>query len=260
MLLGLLLPAVGRVRSAARTVACQANLKSLNNGLLLYAQDNRQYLPYFFNGNDAMAAAVGEFEGNMNWYERLQKGRYGNDQSHSYLDIDPGDLGGSVYACPFRGEIEAEDDDALFTQDNRSQYSINQYLYGRRNGDGSFSNARPVVRLIQAAGGTLAFSDAAFFKQAGQLVFRDEFNEKWGNGGTINGPMMPGTTGGFGNARTPWPVDPQDGTIRNGWHGGRVNASNIDGGVEKFDRWGPPRQTPDGPTPFERRIVLKYQN
>ena len=258
VLLSILLPVLGSVRSAGRSVACQSNLRSLTTGLLLYAQDNRQYLPYHFNGNDAAAAAVGEFEGNMNWYERLQKGRYGNGK-HPYLDIDAERLEESPYACPFRGEIEAEGDNALFLDDNRSQYSFNHYLYGRRNADGSFTT-RPVVRLTQAKGGTLAFSDAAFFRQDGQLRFRDEFNETWGNGGTVNGPNPTGASPRtFGPARTPWPVSPQDGTIRNGWHGGHVNASTTDGGVEKFERWGTLREQGTGPTPFERRIVPKFQ-
>lgn len=45
ILLGLLLPAVGRVRNRARETACQSNLAQIYHGLQLYRGDYHDYLP-----------------------------------------------------------------------------------------------------------------------------------------------------------------------------------------------------------------------
>ncbi|HMO27373.1 MAG TPA: prepilin-type N-terminal cleavage/methylation domain-containing protein, partial [Tepidisphaeraceae bacterium] len=51
LLISILLPTLGRVRRQANTVACQSNLRQIMTGALLYAQGNRDYLPYLvYNG------------------------------------------------------------------------------------------------------------------------------------------------------------------------------------------------------------------
>jgi prepilin-type processing-associated H-X9-DG protein len=46
MLVGILLPTLNRARSAASLVACQANMKQVGTGLLMYAAENKGSLPY----------------------------------------------------------------------------------------------------------------------------------------------------------------------------------------------------------------------
>jgi prepilin-type N-terminal cleavage/methylation domain-containing protein/prepilin-type processing-associated H-X9-DG protein len=45
LLIGLLLPSLGKARSAARTVKCAANARSIAQGVLAYSGDNKTYLP-----------------------------------------------------------------------------------------------------------------------------------------------------------------------------------------------------------------------
>jgi prepilin-type processing-associated H-X9-DG protein/prepilin-type N-terminal cleavage/methylation domain-containing protein len=48
LLISILLPALARARGSAQTVACQANLRSIGQGLLLYAGNNKNSLPIGF--------------------------------------------------------------------------------------------------------------------------------------------------------------------------------------------------------------------
>src|SRR5213083_1324079 len=57
LLVGILLPALGRARESANKLKCMSNLRTLGQGLFMYAGDNRGSLPYGFV--DAGAAAYG---------------------------------------------------------------------------------------------------------------------------------------------------------------------------------------------------------
>jgi len=56
VLIGILLPVMGRVRSQARTVSCQANVRSILQSLFIYAADNKGSLPYGFVYNQMVLA------------------------------------------------------------------------------------------------------------------------------------------------------------------------------------------------------------
>jgi prepilin-type N-terminal cleavage/methylation domain-containing protein len=45
LLISILLPALGRARQAAQTVACASNLRQLGQAMLLYINDNNYYMP-----------------------------------------------------------------------------------------------------------------------------------------------------------------------------------------------------------------------
>src|SRR5215471_11875082 len=52
VLIGILLPALGRARAQARMVACQANLRSIGQGIQIYVANNKGMLPIGeWNGN-----------------------------------------------------------------------------------------------------------------------------------------------------------------------------------------------------------------
>src|SRR5438045_9571888 len=46
VLIGILLPALGRARAQAQTVACLANLRSIGQAINIYAVNNKGSLPY----------------------------------------------------------------------------------------------------------------------------------------------------------------------------------------------------------------------
>src|SRR5262245_18554519 len=51
VLIGILLPALGRARAASRSVACMANLRSIGQAVFMYAAKNNNSLPYgYWNG------------------------------------------------------------------------------------------------------------------------------------------------------------------------------------------------------------------
>ena len=58
LLVGLLLPALGRAREEARKTQCRSNLRQIGLGLVMYARDNGAFLPvtYGFSNPSAMGA------------------------------------------------------------------------------------------------------------------------------------------------------------------------------------------------------------
>lgn len=50
LLIGILLPALGGARTAARRLACQSNLRSVHQLLAVYATDHKQYVPLGYRG------------------------------------------------------------------------------------------------------------------------------------------------------------------------------------------------------------------
>jgi len=45
LLIGILLPALGAARQAAKSIQCQSNLRTIGQALLMHANDHRQYMP-----------------------------------------------------------------------------------------------------------------------------------------------------------------------------------------------------------------------
>src|SRR5256885_13873128 len=67
VLIGILLPALGRARAQARTVQCQSNLRTIGQGIQIYTIANKQVLPYgFWDGawdTRSTTAATGAMDG-----------------------------------------------------------------------------------------------------------------------------------------------------------------------------------------------------
>jgi len=64
ILIGILLPVMGRVRAQGRTVACQANIRSILQSFFIYAADNKGSLPYGFIWNRMVLQPGGGRTGN----------------------------------------------------------------------------------------------------------------------------------------------------------------------------------------------------
>lgn len=54
ILVGILLPTLGRARDQAKLVACQSNLRQVTNGILIYAAESRGSFPYMLTYQNAL--------------------------------------------------------------------------------------------------------------------------------------------------------------------------------------------------------------
>jgi prepilin-type N-terminal cleavage/methylation domain-containing protein/prepilin-type processing-associated H-X9-DG protein len=99
LLIGILLPAIGRARDTARDLICQTNVRSIGQALILYANDWKgNYPPNLNEGLDE--------NGNpgIYWYERPRIGNYlpdfgGNEAIDGVSQISQ-TAGGGVFICP----------------------------------------------------------------------------------------------------------------------------------------------------------------
>lgn len=96
LLVGILLPALGRARDSAKGVQCSTNLKNITTALLLYSNDYKGKFPPNMNGVLNEAGTQGIY-----WYDVQRLGQYlpqtnRNDGSGSINET----IGGGVMACP----------------------------------------------------------------------------------------------------------------------------------------------------------------
>jgi prepilin-type N-terminal cleavage/methylation domain-containing protein len=95
LLVALLLPALSKARHAAAGVVCQSNMRQVGLGLLLYAHDNGQYLPYM---REANGNAHGDNK--SGWITRLGK--------YLATDIDRHTRKADVFFCPLDEVTQAD--------------------------------------------------------------------------------------------------------------------------------------------------------
>jgi prepilin-type N-terminal cleavage/methylation domain-containing protein/prepilin-type processing-associated H-X9-DG protein len=81
VLSGMLLPAVGKVREAARRIQCLSSLRQLGMGMQMYIDDQNGYYP-----TARQDGVSGAFGGQVHWFEQLQ----------AYLESDNADGFGAV--------------------------------------------------------------------------------------------------------------------------------------------------------------------
>src|SRR5437899_2441940 len=84
VLIGILLPALGKARSSARALACQSNLRQLGQAIQMYTLANKQSLPW---GEYQSTPSNGLY--NTRWYMLLQNtlaGKYGISWNTAFTD------------------------------------------------------------------------------------------------------------------------------------------------------------------------------
>lgn len=101
LLIGILLPAIGRARDTARGVICQTNVRQIATATLLYAGDYRGRFPTNIGGPYVLDPENNKR--NMAWYDVNRIGRYlpENDVRNVLpTGQDNITVGGGVMACP----------------------------------------------------------------------------------------------------------------------------------------------------------------
>lgn len=238
LLVGLLLPVLGRSRETARAAVCGSNLRQLLLANTTYAADNRQH--YVPASEDILVG----FGGRMRWHGVRQSPGASPNPALNTFDPMLGPLSdylgitGRVKNCPTFSD--AFTDGAAAFEAGTGGYGYNQsYLGGRLD---LFSSIDPRAYTTTARTGdvgspsaTLMFTDAAFLGPAGGVI---EYS--FAEPPVRAQPLLP-------NGSPPPPSIPSpsthfrhDGTVNAGWTDGHVDRQE----VEQF-----------GSAPFEARLL-----
>jgi prepilin-type N-terminal cleavage/methylation domain-containing protein/prepilin-type processing-associated H-X9-DG protein len=69
LLIGLLIPGLGRARDMARRAKCMTNLRAMGGAMAMYASDNKTYIPrdYHFGSNNPSSAPGGSSPASNEW-------------------------------------------------------------------------------------------------------------------------------------------------------------------------------------------------
>jgi len=95
LLVGLLLPALGRAREEARKTQCRSNLRQIGLGMVMYSNDNRSYLPCLYGVQSWInrGQSLGTPTDRPGWL-------YGMYSRTGGPDINVDDLSGVLYLMP----------------------------------------------------------------------------------------------------------------------------------------------------------------
>ncbi|NNM86394.1 MAG: type II secretion system protein [Phycisphaerales bacterium] len=99
LLVSLLLPALAGARAAALFTSCSANLRSIGQGMAIYAQNYEDHYPAYFDVYSDLYAR-GSPQGRYWWNEMQDLGYFGSPPSALPLPSDGGLPGGMVLVCP----------------------------------------------------------------------------------------------------------------------------------------------------------------
>ncbi|MFA6045742.1 MAG: DUF1559 domain-containing protein, partial [Phycisphaerales bacterium] len=99
LLIGILLPALGKARESGRDIKCQSNIRGIGIALLAYANDYKyQFPPTLFDIVDPETN-----KRSMEWYDENRLGRYLpqlNNNNVTETNTRSNTLGGGVMVCP----------------------------------------------------------------------------------------------------------------------------------------------------------------
>ncbi|MEM6333206.1 MAG: type II secretion system protein [Planctomycetota bacterium] len=168
LLIGILLPVLGRSRSTAKAVVCLSNVRQLVTANLAYAADHREFLV-------RAAPTIFDFPDTDRWHGK-------RDSPLNAFDPRRGDLSpyfgesGAIKACPaFVAGEDYIDDPLLAFEAGCGGYGYNKgYLGGRVDlfGEADAQSAQHSARVsdITEPAETVMFADAAYHSFGGQLI------------------------------------------------------------------------------------------
>jgi prepilin-type processing-associated H-X9-DG protein len=126
LLIAILLPALNAARRQANTTKCMANLRSIGQALLLYAQDHRDYIPVVAHRYDSDAdnipTPVGTWE--LRWPDRLAP-YVAKAKNIAYDNLEEMRSNSVIWGCPEWGKQEEGPTD--FASKVRVGYGMSMY-------------------------------------------------------------------------------------------------------------------------------------
>jgi prepilin-type processing-associated H-X9-DG protein len=134
VLIGILLPALGRAREAAKSTACLSNIRQVSIALIMYANDNRGFLPASSRGGSPMEADFMQYRADRD-LDKSVIGKYlgkivDRGGTNSGVGLENRSFNRNVMRCPSddwdrkRQRLISGDPNA----DYRFSYVMNQYI------------------------------------------------------------------------------------------------------------------------------------
>ena len=174
LLIGILLPALGSARKAARGAANLANLRSLGQGMALYVNDNEYFAPF------RMASGVHEFSGRPRARWHWIVGEYvglpflpqGADEYDQFLNSDDFErLDNDVFRDPSHGMRDFVSKSTGRVQVLRNgSYGYNYHYLGNTRGEGP--NGGPANYPVRESKVHVPFDTVAFADSSGSQTLR----------------------------------------------------------------------------------------
>jgi prepilin-type N-terminal cleavage/methylation domain-containing protein len=217
VLIAILLPALNKARRAALVVSCANNLRQVTQGIILYAHDNQDLIPFGHGPTP-----------NYWWWNSIGGTGGAPINTTSYLPYFTNRYRDTIWTCPL---VDADGlGPAWYYVDRWTvHYSMNYNLsrsWSSTAGTWGGTPPKSGARLSRLKSERLLLADGCF-KGAfygDTLYIRVNFSATW--------------SGSWSNLGAPWPIssairEPSpDGKIK--WHNGCINVSHADGGVESI--------------------------
>ena len=178
VLISVLLPALGKARESANAIKCAANLRSIGQGLLIYAAENKSTFPaaYYYNGmaiNGPVQTPDAAINGYVHWssflYSRKDSSRNGVVNASAYgMPSFMNDRGWDQFQCPTIekgglpptntyganhdfGQVNDDGDNIVDFQAPRCAYTVNEAICPRNKFVKNFQGAQRIYHFVRAS-------------------------------------------------------------------------------------------------------------
>ena len=181
VLIGILLPALGRARAQAQSVACLANLRSIGQAIGIYAVGNKQSLPYGYwdgvgspDGNDvggSNAYFVNATTPNASdWALLLMSGALGKGGSTSSNQVTDTTKLQQMFICP--SAVDNRSGALANTSTHKLHYSSHPRLMPRLDDNVAAGAGTPATLLRPYKFGSVRKSSEIILIFDGSLIFQ----------------------------------------------------------------------------------------